>query len=202
MPESPAGVILKHHPDPFAQQRAAAEKYREEHGGVGTLPTYAEARELSVLVAAVRATYVCMLYSGFGYAALHVTAALRHTGRVDVVESDPHAAEFAEKLVQQESLQDRVRVHLGAHANVIGSLNGPFDTILLDDWAERYQPLFEDLVRLTRTGGCIIAQRLTEAPIPQTLGESESLLGAMIGDPRLFTSVPPPLSPVIGVRRR
>lgn len=202
MPDSPADIILQHHPDPFASQREAAREYREQHGSLGILPSYSEARELAVLVAAVRATYVCMLYSGFGYGALHIASAFRLTGRLDVVESDPRAAEFAEKLVTQSAYNDRVRVNLGSHQNVVGSLNGPYDTILLDDWGTKYLPLFNDLVRLTRTGGCIIVQRLGGNTIPESLGESDSLLGAMVNDPRLYTSVPEALSPVIAVRLR
>lgn len=202
MPESPANTILQHHPDPFASEREAAVRYREQHGAAGVVPTYSEARELAVLVSAVRGTYVCMLYSGFGYAALHVASSFRHTGRLDVVEADPGIATFAENLVAQESLDDRIRINRGSHSNVVSSLNGPYDTILLDDWGPRYLPLFDDLVRLVRTGGCIIVQRLSDSGIPQTLGQSESLLGALVNDPRLFTSVPQALSPVIAVRRR
>lgn len=202
MPESPADAILEHHPDPFAAQRESAVAYREKHGTTGPLPAYAEARELSVLVSAIRGSYACMLYSGYGYGALHVATAFGHTGRLDVVESDPAVAEFAEALVRQESLGDRVRVNLGSHANVLGSLNGPYDVVIADDWGARYLPVFQDMVRLTRTGGCIIVQRLGEDAIPETLDPSKSLLGALANDPRLYTSVPRSLSPMLSVRRR
>jgi predicted O-methyltransferase YrrM len=203
MTDSIAAAVLQAHPDPFASQREAAEQFRQQHGSVGALPTYIEARELAVMIAAVRASYVCMLFSGFGYAVLHVASAFRHTGRLDVVESDPVAAEFVERMVTQASLNDRVRVNLGAHSSVVGSLNGPYDAIVADDTGTRYLPLFDDVVRLTRTGGCIIVQTLGEEG-PSTEGglESNSLLGSLVNDPRMFTSVPRTLNPIISVRRR
>ncbi len=188
-------------PDPFAGARERALALAEAHSDPLKVPTYSTARELGVLLAAFRASYVCLFSSGVGYGALHASSHFRNTGRADVVEPDPAIAEFTESLARQHALGEIVRVHLGAPAAVVPSLNGPYDAMVVDDLGPRHGEMADDIVRLTRTGGIILAQ--VHEPIS---GESTpghpSLAESFLTDGRLLCHIPAGAGIAVVVRRR
>jgi predicted O-methyltransferase YrrM len=189
------------HPDPFADARDRALALAETHSDPLQVPGYSMARELGVLLAAFRASYVCLSSSGVGYGALHASSHFRNTGRADVVEPDPAIAEFTGSLARQHALSEIVRVHLGAPSAVVPSLNGPYDAMVVDDLGPRHGEMADDIVRLTRTGGVILAQ--VRQPIS---GESapghRSLAEAFLSDGRLLCHIPTGPGLAVIVRRR
>jgi predicted O-methyltransferase YrrM len=188
------------HPDPFADERQRAVKLAEEHSDSLSVPSYLEARAMGTMLAAVRASYVCVFSSGVGYGALHAAAHFR-TGRVDVVEPDLAVAEFTEKLAHQHALGEIVRVNLGSPANVVPSLNGPYDAMVVDDLGTRHGALAEDIVRLTRTGGVILTQ-IHESLAGEANAARRSLAESFLSDGRLLCHIPPSTGLAIIVRRR
>src|SRR5690606_24917283 len=120
-------------------------KLAEEHGSPQPVPSYLHAREIGAMLAAVRASYVCLFSSGVGYGALHAAAQFR-TGRVDVVEPDPAIAEFTEGLAHQHALNEIVRVHLGTPGAVVPSFSGPYDAMVVDDLGLAHGEMADDIV--------------------------------------------------------
>lgn len=192
-----ANDLVQRQTDPFAAVRDLAIEEAGRHERTSDVASYQGAREVSTLIAAARASYVLVGNSGFGYLPLHIVATFGHTGQVDLVETSPAVAAFVEQVARQQSVGDRVRVYLGSPANVVSSLNGPYDVVLLDSVRDGAGPRFEDVVRLTRIGGAIIVVNGTAG------GDSGAeFLEAIATDPRLLASFPADLSPVVAVRRR
>ncbi len=189
------------HPDPFADARRRAVKLAEEHADPLSVPSYLQAREIGMMLAALRASYVCMFSSGVGYGALHAASHFGTTGRAEVVEPDPAIAEFTEGLARQHALSEIVRVHLGAPGTVVPSLNGPYDAMVVDDLGTRHGEMAGDIVRLTRTGGAILAQ-LHEPLATESDGAHRSLAEAFLADGRLLCHIPPGPGLAIIVRHR
>ncbi|GAB4323260.1 MAG: O-methyltransferase [Dehalococcoidia bacterium] len=157
--------LVTRRPDPYAQVRERAIAYVEEHPGTPAIPAYAEARMLATLTRALRSTYVLLLGAGGGYTALHISSSFGHTGQLDVVETDPKFAGIAEAAAARFAMADRIRVHTGTVRDVVSSLNGPFDLVVL--WAaaadREWPALHPDLVRLVRVGGSIVVSGLPPA---------------------------------------
>lgn len=188
--------LVQRQTDAFAAVREVAIEEAERHARRDDVASYQRAREVSTLIAAARASYVLVSNSGFGYLPLHIVATFGHTGQVDVVETSPSVAAFVEQIARQQSVADRLRVYLGSPVNVVSSLNGPYDVVVLDSVRDSAGPRFEDVVRLTRTGGTIIVVDGTPGP------DGAPYLEAIATDPRLLASFPADLSPVVAVRRR
>lgn len=144
-------------PDPFARVREAAHAHAREHQCDADLVSAARAREMAVLVRATRASYVLELGTGLGYGALHMVDGFGRTGRLDTIESDPHHARLAEDNFRTFGHAERVRVYTGRDSAVLSGLNGPYDMVVLDSDPAGYHAMFEDITRLLRTGGLLLA---------------------------------------------
>lgn len=143
--------------DHFAALRAQNEQHAQEHGcGVRT-PAPWQARRLAVLARAVRATYVLHIGGGSGYTSLHIASAFGHTGRLDAVEDSAPHGQLLEQAAGRYALSDRIRVMSGRAQDVVPPLNGPYDLVIIEGQLDDLDGMYEDLVRLTRVGGSIVA---------------------------------------------
>ena len=194
--DDPAETLTRLHPDRFAEVREEALAHGAEHGCGTAPPTFLRVRELAVLVRAMHASYVLELGTGLGYGGLHIVDAFGRTGRLDTVERDPAHAKLAEANFRRFAFDERVRVHCGRAAEVVSALNGPYDLIVLDDDSVGYLALYEDLLRLVRTGGSIIAGAGSEdASLP-------GFLARLAEDDRVLPSFGPGLRHTVAVKQR
>ncbi len=183
-------------PDRFAEVREAAIAHTSEHQCDGGPASLLRAREAAVLVRATRASYVLELGTGLGYSSLHALDVFGRTGRLDTIESDPLHARLAEENFSRYGYSDRVRVYTGRDADVLAGLNGPYDLVILDSNPSGYPSLFEDAVRLLRTGGLLLANIAGGEP------PAESFLRRLAGDDRLLCSFGAGLEHTLAVRLR
>lgn len=195
--------------DRFAAVREAAEAHLASHACGALLPTLSEARYLAAIAAAARATYVLAFSSGLGYLALHLSEVFGHTGRLDLLENDASHASIVEAAARTHGLADRINVYRGRVADVVPSLNGPFDLILLDAKLAEVAPLYDTLVRLLRTGGSLVianAEGVHGASTAEEPGRDEvrarEFLDRLAADEQVYAAFPAVPSPIIAVRRR
>ncbi|MEX2080434.1 MAG: class I SAM-dependent methyltransferase [Dehalococcoidia bacterium] len=120
-------------------------------------------RKLQVLVRATRAYYILELGAALGFTGLRMLSSLGSTGRLDTIESDPAFAKEAEANFANNGFADRTRVHAASPERVVPGLNGPYDLIVLHAPIATLTTLYEDLVRLLRTGGSLFFSNLTDA---------------------------------------
>ncbi len=184
------------HPDRFADVRNEAVTHCAEHGCDAIPATFLRAREMGVLVRAMHASYVLELDAGLGYGGLHVVDAFGRTGRLDTIERDPGHAALAGASFRRFAFAERVRVHCGRVVEVVPALSGPYDLIALNGAAAACLPVFEDLIRLVRTGGAIILGKASDEMA------SSAFHSRLAEDDRLLPSFGPGLRHTLAVRQR
>lgn len=197
--ESAATQLTSRRGTRYESVREEIEAHRAEHGCDTQRWSLLQARELAVLVRATHSSYVLQVGGGNGYGVLQVASALGSTGRVDVVEPDSvHASLIADNL-ERYGLGERVRIHAAAASEVVPPLSGPYDLIVGDAGWATYLPLYEDLLRLLRTGGTLY---LLPRGAPGAEPGADPLLGHLAEDERLLTWFAPDLERVLAVRVR
>ncbi|MBO5884804.1 MAG: O-methyltransferase [Clostridia bacterium] len=93
-------------------------------------------------------------YSG-SYMLLNTT-----DSKLTTIELNPTSYQTATKTFKQMELSDRVTQILGDAKEVIKTLNQEYDFIFLDGPKGQYLAYMEDLIRLTKVGGYILADNV------------------------------------------
>lgn len=122
--------------------------------------------------------------TALGYCAALMADAGGPDCRVDTIEADPSHADIAEAELSKCGLGDRVRVLRGDQADVLASLDGPYDIVFLDGGGS---DVTQHVGRLLRPGGAPpdIKGRLQQ-PLMRILADARATLQA--GDqPRALT---------------
>lgn len=161
-----------------------------------------ELREVEVLTRATHSTYVLELFAGAGEATLHIASAFGRTGRLEAVEPDPAHAEHIEKLTRLYALDQVVRVYSASPRNVVPALSGPYDLVIAHRGVATLSTIYEDLVRLLRTGGSLILRIPPEERVPNIAAAEGGLLQRLAADPRVAPWFAPGLDRVIATRIR
>ncbi len=135
-------------------------RLRADEAGMPTiqLPP-STARAVQVLLRAVGARRVVEVGTLAGYSAIWMARALPDDGRLVTIEVDPGHAAVAQRSLTDAGVDDRVRIHRGDAADVLGGLGpaGTFDAVFLDADKERYSVYLEEAARLLRRGGLLLA---------------------------------------------
>ena len=189
-PDEIAERLTGRRPDRYAEVLESTEPHRLAHGCALVSPTAAQARELAVVVRATRATYVLELGAGLGYAALQMVSAFGYTGRLDAVEGDPVHATIMEENVRRYALEDRIRVQRAAAIEVVSALSGPYDLLVIHPGSGDITLIYEDLLRLVRTNGSLVALAGSDAPVSLLEGEP-SFAERLADDDRILPSFGP-----------
>jgi len=107
---------------------------------------------------------VLELGSFCGYSAILLAGMLGARGTITSIEKHPAAVEATRDNVKHAGLSDRVTVIHGASAEIIPTLEGPFDLIFLDHWKDLYLPDLQSIERhgLLRSGGIVVADNVGE----------------------------------------
>jgi len=95
-----------------------------------------------------------------GYSALCMAQGLPDGGRLHTIESDDELAPVIRKYLRQSGLEDKVVLHIGDAADIVPTLDGPFDLVFLDagkmEYALHYTLVFPKL----RPGGFLLADNV------------------------------------------
>jgi predicted O-methyltransferase YrrM len=99
-----------------------------------------------------------------GYSAIWLARALPREGRLITLERDPHHAEVARANLARAGFADRVEVRVGPAAESLAALlaegGEPFDLVFIDADKAAYADYLDWALRLTRSGGLIIADNV------------------------------------------
>lgn len=115
---------------------------------------------LATLVRATGARRVLEVGTLFGYSAVWMARALPADGHLDTLELVDAHADFAEQLLADAGLEDRVRVHRGPALQSLATLDGPYDLAFIDADKGGYVAYLERALELVRPGGTIIADNV------------------------------------------
>ena len=124
---------------------------------------------LALLARVVDASRVFEFGSGFGYSAYWFARELPDDGEVVLTEVDREELEDAREYFERAGLSGRAHFEHGDAVGTIGSYEGPFDIVLLDNEKSRYVEAFEAVREKVREGGLVLADNaITAGPIDRT----------------------------------
>lgn len=200
-----AELLTARRPARFSPVADDIKAHVAEHGCAVPLLTPIEARSFEFAVRATHSSYVLQVGAGLGEATLHMAGAFGYTGRLDAIEPDPAHGTFIERQLRRFAFEETVRVHVASPANVVSALSGPYDLIVLHapGPALDFPDLdYEDLVRLLRTGGSLLAVRSSTDAESSAAPPEGGLLARLAGDPRMLPWFAPDLTRVLATRAR
>ena len=115
---------------------------------------------LRVLALACGARRILEIGTAIGYSGIWLAGALPPGGRLITIDIDPDRARRAHDNFARARLADRVEVRVGDAADIVPTLDGPFDLVYQDGKKELYSPLLDPLVERLRRGGLLVTDNV------------------------------------------
>jgi predicted O-methyltransferase YrrM len=116
---------------------------------------------LNLLIKEAKATSILELGTSYGYSAVWLAEAARATGgRVVTLELGANKSQFAREKLASVGLDEYVDFKVGDALQLLDTLSGPFDFVLLDLWKELYVPCFDRFVDKLSTGAIVVADNM------------------------------------------
>ncbi|QGZ66908.1 O-methyltransferase [Paraburkholderia acidisoli] len=144
----------------------STEDFEASNGTTLSLAVSAETGKfLRNMVLAHRPTRILELGSSYGVSTLYIAEALRTLGRGTVVatERDASKCELLRAHVAAARLEDYVDVREGDVFETISALDGRFDMVFMDIWADAYLQAFQRIERLLRPGSIVLTDNMYTA---------------------------------------
>jgi predicted O-methyltransferase YrrM len=99
---------------------------------------------LNILVKGAKARNILEIGTSYGHSTVWLAEAARATGgRVVTIDCAAYKQEYARAMAAKAGLGAHVVFRLGDAREVIRSLEGPFDFVLVDLWKDLYVPCFD-----------------------------------------------------------
>lgn len=121
------------------------------------LSGHLQGRLLSMISHMVHPRLVLELGTFAGYSALCLAEGLAEGGKVISIEKNDELEDFIHENLSLSPLGEQVEVHIGSTAEVLPTLQGPFDLVFMDADKRLYMQDYEMLFPLVRPGGFILA---------------------------------------------
>jgi len=114
-------------------------------------------RLLNILIKGAKARKILEIGTSYGHSTVWLAEAAAATdGRVVTIDCAANKQEYARAMIQKAGLAAQVDFRLGDARDVIRSLEGPFDFVLVDLWKDLYIRCF-DLVYPKLSPGALVA---------------------------------------------
>ena len=114
----------------------------------------------SILLKAIRARRVLEVGTSAGFSTLWLADAIGKKGRIISIELDPLKIERARKNFKQAGVDRLIEMRQGSALDVLHTLKGKFDFVLLDADKENIKKYFDFILPLVRVGGIIAADNM------------------------------------------
>jgi len=145
-----------------------------------------DGRHLEVIARAAGARRAVEIGTLGGYSGVALLRGMGAEGQLDTVEMSPKHAEVARESFRRAGLADRVRVHVGAAADVLPTLapRGPFDLVFIDADKESYAAYTDWAADNLRPGGIVLLDNaflfghLPDAPAGERAAQIRSMQAA------------------------
>jgi caffeoyl-CoA O-methyltransferase len=115
-----------------------------------------EGQFLKMLVGLTGARRILEIGMFTGYSTLALAEALPKGGTIVACEIDPVAADIAKRYFAESSHKDKIEVRVGAAAEILKRVWGPFDLCFIDADKENYGVYYEACLELTRARGLMV----------------------------------------------
>lgn len=115
---------------------------------------------VSILTKATGAKRILEIGCSNGYSAIWFSMGLPEDGKIITLEIDPKRAEEARENWKRAGVSRKIQQMEGDANQIIPTLEGPFDLVLLDAKKEDYFPQFKMIYPKVKTGGIILADNV------------------------------------------
>ncbi len=115
-----------------------------------------------------------------GYSAICLAQGLQPGGHLHTIEIDEELYDIAAKYIEQAGLRDKIIQHTGDAADIIPTLNQPFDLVFIDAEKSGYARYFDLVIDRLPIGAFILADNvLYQAEVVQPVEEQSKNARAM-----------------------
>jgi predicted O-methyltransferase YrrM len=116
---------------------------------------------LNILAKAAKARTILELGTSYGYSTVWLAEAARATGgRLITLEKAAYKQDYARTMLTKAGLATHVEFRLGDALDIIPSLKGPFDFVLVDLWKDLYIACFDLFYPKLSPGAFIAADNM------------------------------------------
>lgn len=163
MDEAVTNVLAVYH------QRMEAESQRMRTGRVSSfdeclLPVGpAVGALLNLLIKEAKAKAILEIGTSYGYSTLWLAEAARAiNGKVISLELQKYKQDYAREALTNAGLAGHVEFKAGDAVDILKTLPGPFDFVLVDIWKDKYTPCLEAFYPKLSPGALIAADNMIE----------------------------------------
>lgn len=132
--------------------------------------SHATGKLLQILIELSKAEKILELGLGYGASALYMAAALPIRGRLDSIEVNTENAAVAASYIEKAGLSGRVNIMKGDAQAVLEQLQDQYDGVFLDIEVGCYCECLDEIIRLTKPGGFILAENIWDEPTAYKIG--------------------------------
>ncbi len=120
-----------------------------------------EARELlKVLIMMKKPSRILEIGTAVGYSSLYMAKYGSCNLRIDTIELDEDRADIAERNIERLGMHGTINVIRGDANIKLKELKGPYDLIFVDAAKGQYVNYYEEVIRLTESGGVILSDNV------------------------------------------
>jgi predicted O-methyltransferase YrrM len=116
---------------------------------------------LNILIKGAKAQNILEIGTSYGHSTVWLAEAAHATGgRVITIDCAANKHDYARAMIAKAGLAEHVQFRLGHAQEVIASLRGPFDFVLLDLWKDLYIPCFDLFYPKLKAGAFVAADNM------------------------------------------
>lgn len=154
---------------------------------------------LNILVRESAARSILELGTSYGYSAIWLAEAARDTGgTVVTTELAANKSQFAREKLASVGLDRYVDFRVGDAVELLETMSGPFDFVLVDLWKDLYVPCLERFIDKLAVGAIVVADNML---LPETAREQAAAYRRRIRESGVFDTVLLPVGSGIELSR-
>lgn len=116
---------------------------------------------MSLLVRSARPRTILELGTSYGYSTLYLAEAAQAVGaRVKTLELAQSKSNYARDAIERAGLASYVEFHVGHALELLPTLSGPFDFVLIDLWKDLYVPCLELVIPRLAPAAFVLADNM------------------------------------------
>lgn len=116
---------------------------------------------INILARSLVTPNILELGTSFGYSGVWLAEAARASGgRLTTIELAPHKSAHAREMSAKAGLAEHVDFRVGDAVEIINSLAGGFDFVLVDLWKDLYVPCLEAFCPKLNPGAIVVADNM------------------------------------------
>jgi caffeoyl-CoA O-methyltransferase len=124
------------------------------------LSGHVQGRFLAMIVGLMQAKKILEIGTFTGYSAICMAEGLTNGGKIISIDINDEVLPIAREAVEHAGMQEKIELITGNAADVLPTLQGPFDLIFIDADKRNYAKYYELSLPLLRKGGLILADNV------------------------------------------